>query len=142
MRYFAVIILILLYGCAGTNNYSLSDDFYGDLGSEDLRVAGELYLDYFDENLTNLTYDYYIGYLSKTEAPSAKGLTEIIKNADDHYLTADTSNFYLGLYFADDNVIICDYSGSAFTDSVAVYGLNDSIPELKEFVEKTGRKNR
>lgn len=142
MRNLIIVILLFFLSCTCSNDYRLSDDFYGDLGTEDLRIAGELYLDYFDENLTNLTYDYYIQYVTKTEAPSAEGLAETIKSADGHYLIADTANFYLGLYFAKDRVIVCDYSGTAFTDSVKELDKNDTVPELMQFVEKVGRNRR
>ena len=140
MRKYIYIIFAftLIVGCCSNDSIDnkLNDDFYSDFSSENNRIAGELYLDVFDENLENLTYDYYIKYLAENETPSAEGLTETIKSADKHYFKTKSHAFLITLYYKPARTIICDNSGTAFLDSVQTYKQDEEIPSLEDFTEK------
>ncbi|NLT52238.1 MAG: hypothetical protein GXX85_15145 [Ignavibacteria bacterium] len=142
MKYYFLIPVIFFVSCTPLMEITVTDNFLINLGSENNRIAGDLYLDYFDEDLTGLKYDYYLTYLTKNESSSVKGLACAVKNAEYHFFDTDTANFIIALYYKNDRKIICDYSGTAFTDSVAVYGVNDTISELQKFAEKVGKRKR
>ncbi|MBI5477104.1 MAG: hypothetical protein HY964_10265 [Ignavibacteriales bacterium] len=132
------IIVLLLAGCVCTNNLDsrLNQDFLNDMGSENNKLAGDLWLDYFNEDLSGLTYDYYLTFITKHESPAAKGFSAIIKDADYHYFKAKKDLFVVALYYKKENKIICDNSDTPKLDSVKAYGVNDTIPELSVFAEK------
>jgi len=129
---------ILLSGCVCSTKLEnrLDQNFLSDLGSENNRMEGDLSLDYFNEDLSNLTYDYYLTFISKNEAPSAKGFSALVKDADYHYFKAQKESFVIALYYKNENTIICDNSSTAFIDSVKTYGVNDTIPDLSKFALK------
>ncbi len=130
-----LLALFLFSGCTCTTNleYHPDQDFLSDLGSENNRIAGDLYLDYFDQDLSGLTYDYYLTFITKNEAPSAERFSTIVKNADYHYFISRKEFFVIALYYKKENTIICDNSDTSFLDSLKVYHTNDSIPELSQF---------
>lgn len=133
-----ILTALLISGCTSSTNIQnrLNQDYLSDLGSENNRLAGDLYLDYFNEDLSNLTYDYYLAFITKNEAPSAKGFSTLVKKADSHYFKAQKELFVLALYYKNENTIICDNSNTAFLDSVKTYIVNDTIPDLSKFVMK------
>ena len=75
-----ILAALVISGCNCSTNIQnrLNQDYLSDLGSENNRLAGDLYLDYFKEDLSNLTYDYYIAFITKNEAPSAKGFSTLV----------------------------------------------------------------
>jgi hypothetical protein len=133
-----LLTAILLAGCVCSNKLDnrLSQDYLSDLGSENNRLAGDLSLDYFNNDLSNLTYDYYLTFITKHEAPSAKGFSTLVKSADYHYFKSQKESFILALYYKNENTIICDNSNTAILDSVKAYNANDTIPELSQFADK------
>jgi hypothetical protein len=122
------LTVILISGCVCSNNLDnrLNQDFLSDLGSENNRLAGDLSLDYFNEDLSNLTYDYYLTFITKKEAPSAKGFATMVKSADYHYFKSQKELFVIALYYKKENKIICDNSNTVKLDSVQAY--NDLVP--------------
>ncbi|MBA4405757.1 hypothetical protein C0389_00625 [bacterium] len=137
-RIIGFVVVILISGCVGSKEIDsrLNQDFLSDLASENNRVAGDLYLESFSEDLSNLTYDYYLSFITKNEAPSAKGFSNLVKNADYHYFRTQKESFVIALYYKNENTIVCDNSNTSFIDSIKVYGLKDSIPELVNFAKK------
>lgn len=134
-----VIIPLLIIGCSPKtcSDLQLTDDFYNDLASEDNRIGSELYLDVFNNNLDTLTYNYYIGYLSRHVAPSAEGLVETIQCADEKYLQAGKSDFVLVLLYKNKHTIVGDNSSTQVSvDSVYVYSPEGAAPSLKDFAEQ------
>jgi len=134
-----LILLLLTGGCSQKDcvDVKLTDDFLNDLASEDNKLASELYLDYFNGNLDTLTYNYYIGYLSEHEAPSAEGLAETIQCADEKYLLADSSYFILVLHYRDSRTFIGDDSRTQISvDSVYTYSPEGAVPSIEYFAEK------
>ncbi len=129
----------MIIGCnpKTCSDVQLTDDFYNDLASEDNRIGSELYLDVFNNNLDTLTYNYYITYLSKHEAPSAEGLVETIKCADEKYLLAEKSDFVLVLLYKNKHTIVGDNSRTEISvDSVYIYSPEGVLPSLRKFAEK------
>ena len=137
-KLYYLLLAVVFYGCtcSTTTQSELNADFFSDLGSENNRIEGDLSLDYFNDDLTSLTYDYYLTYITKNEAPSAKGLSKLIKQADYHYFTTGKEYFIIALYYRESNTIICDNSNTAFLDSVKTYNVNDSIPDLSFIANK------
>ena len=132
----SLLTILILTACSTEMQNRISQDFLVDLGSENNRMAGDLSLDYFNEDLTKLTYDYYLTFITKHEAPSAKGFSSIVKNADYHYFQTTKDAFTIALYYKDERTIVCDNSSTSFYDSVHIYSMNDTIPELSNFVSK------
>src|SRR3989339_336616 len=90
---FITILILTACSCSTELQNRISQDFLLDLGSENNRMEGDLSLDYFNEDLTKLTYDYYLTFITKHEAPSAKGFSSIVKNADYHYFQTEKESF-------------------------------------------------
>ena len=107
-----------------------------DLASENNRIAGDLYLDFFNEDLSNLSYDYYLTFITVNEAPSAKGFSSLVKDADYHYFKTKKESFIIALFYKKEKTVVCDNSSTAFLDSVKTFGTNDTIPELSQFASK------
>jgi len=137
---FIIIFLtaFLISGCTYSTKHDnqLDQNYLSDLASENNRIAGDLYLDVFNEDLSNLTYDYYLTFITKNEAPSAKGFSTLVKNADYHYFKTQKESFIIVLFYKNENTIIYDNSNTSFLDSVKTYGANDTIPELSQFAAK------
>jgi hypothetical protein len=113
------VACILIIGCAGTrDSCGVDDDFFGDLSSEDNRIAGELYLDAFRESLDSLSFEYYLGYVAGHEAPSAKGLARKIRCADQYFFDAGQEGFVLLLRYDGAGIIVGDNSETAFVDTI------------------------
>ncbi len=127
-------------GCVCTSHLNIDQDFLSDLGSENNRIAGTLYLDYFNNDLSKMTYDYYLTFITNNEALSAKGFSTIVKNADSHYFESTKDHFILALYYKNEKKIIYDNSSTAFYDSMVAYQNTDSIPSLDYFVSKIKKK--
>lgn len=139
MKYFIIIVTAVLFSscsCSKDVDKILSQDYLSDVGSENNRIAGDLYLDYFNDDLSKLTYDYYLTFITKHEAPSAKGFSKKVKNADYHYFVSQKNSFVVALFYKNEKTIICDNSNTAFLDSVKTYGINDTIPDLSVFAMK------
>jgi hypothetical protein len=131
-KYIVVIALIFISSCVSpdVNQGRFTTDVLLDLGSENNRLAAELFLDVYKEDLSILTYDSYLNYITKNEAPSAKGIAAIIKSADLCCFRAKKDCFVLALYYAKERRFICDDSRSQWPDTTRVLGANDTIPDL------------
>ena len=134
---FFVLLFLVSNGCLlFQSNSCLSDDFYSDLASENNRINAVLYLDVFNENLENLTYEYYIQYLDQDEKPSAKGLVDKIRQADDYYFKTKQKSFLILLLYREENTILGDIAITAFLDTVYIIEKGETIPDLKDFSKK------
>lgn len=133
-----IIIVLILGGCTGTSTSEkkITQEFLSDLASENNRLEADLYLDVFNGDLSTLTYDYYLTYITKNEAPSAKGFSAIVKSADYHFFRAQKEKFILALLYKDEKKLICDDSHTAFVDSCLPIINKIKIPELSDFAKK------
>lgn len=128
----------MTYHSAGTSTIEkkIAQELLSDLASENNRLESDLFLDVFNGDLSSLTYDYYLTYITKNEAPSAKGFSVIVKSADYHFFRAQREKFILALLYKDEKVMICDDSHTAFIDSCFPNVDKTKIPELADFAKK------
>jgi hypothetical protein len=136
-RIILLFTALLFASCASSldgGDY-LSHDFFTALGSENCRIDGVLSLDHFDQNLSGLTYEFYIDYLEKNEAPSAHGIARIIRNADMHHFSSTTDAFTLVLFYRVDRKVFIDNSNTAFLDSIYTLERDEVITDLERFVK-------
>lgn len=119
-KIFFVFTITFLFGCCTCvdNELIVDADFLNDLGSENYRINGELYLDVYNMNLTGLTYDAYIKYLTDNLKPSAEGLVDKIKLADDKYFTTTDSSFVIVLWYPRDMKVVVDNAYTSDPDTV------------------------
>lgn len=130
-----LFLLIIISGCTCPDVFQKDIDqaVLLDLASENNRLNGELSLDYFNEDLSKLTYDFYLTYVTKNEAPSASGLAKFIKQADYHYFRAKEHYFVIALFYKEAKHLIVDNSNTPKLDYDEV-NVKDSIPDLSKYV--------
>lgn len=139
MKKLLILVSIIIFCCCASSptiEKKVNQEFLSDLSSENNRLEAELYLDVFDSNLESLTYDYYLTYITKHEAPSAKGFSSIVKTADYHFFKAQKEKFILALLYKEEKVVICDDSHTPFIDTCYQVSEKSSFPELAEFAKK------
>lgn len=136
-RYFYLLIIIfVIQGCNSSQVVIVDDDFRNDLATENSRIAADLFLDEFNNNLENLTYDYYLTYINVHESLSAKGLTDKIKKADGHLFKAKNRAFLLVLYYENEKCILGDISSTTLQDTIYWFKQDEKIPTVREFAGK------
>jgi hypothetical protein len=140
-----LIISVLLVGLSSqaqsqTKNKKL-EEFVSDLPTANNKLRAKLNLKgEYKGNLSALTYTRYLELLKGNEVKSNEGITEIIANADKHLFAAKENSFLIAIYSKELNVVLFDDANNSFTDSVMVLSKNQKIPDLVEFVSKTGYK--
>lgn len=129
-KHIYTFVFIFLFGCSACGNHDpiVNADFLHDLGTENYRIAGKLWLDVYDMDLSTMTYDDYIKYLSEDTMLSAEGLVDKIKLADDKYFAANDSAFTVVLLYKTEQKVVIDNSDSSFVEKVFDF---DSIDDLK-----------
>ena len=101
-----IILSAILYSCCSVSSViDVNDDYMLDLASENHRLSGAMYLDEFDEDLSLLTYDFYINYVEQYQAPSAENLSMKIKAADQYDFLAVSDGFIITLLYKTQNKI-------------------------------------
>ena len=131
------ITLVFTSACSVSSVLEINDDFLMDLASENYRLSGEMYLDEFDEDLSDLSYEFYINYLTQHQAPSAEELSKKIKIADDYSFNSKEDGFFIVLLYKGENKIIGDDSKTALLDTVIVIK-ELYIPKLDSIAQKFG----
>lgn len=114
-------------------------EFVSDLSSANIKLRGKLLL--FGEykgDLSKLTYDRYLELLKKNENKSNNGVAEFIQKADKHIFATKKNSFLIAIYSKHLNVVLYDDANTAFTDSIDTLSINEKIPDLNEFISKTG----
>jgi len=126
------LISLFFFGCSACRNQEpiVDADFLNDLGIENYRIAAKLWLDVYNMDLSSMTYEDYIKYLIENPMPSAQGLVDKIKMADDKYFTTTDSTFTIVLLYKHDWKIVIDNSSSSFVEKI--YNA-DSIETIKQF---------
>ncbi len=135
-RFFYLFIIILAFQACNSKEIIVNDDFRNDLATENSRIAANLYLDEFNENLENLTYDFYLTYINSHESLSAKGLTDKIKKADGHYFKTKNNAFLLVLYYNKEKCMLGDISSTTVQDTIYWYKADEKNPSVKEFASR------
>jgi len=115
------------------------NEFAIDLSSSNIKLRGSLLLigEYMD-NLSALTFERYYVLLKQHETPSTKGVSEEVKEADNHFFRTNTSSFQVVLYIKKFDAIIFDDANTFGIDSVKILRSDEKVPNLTEFL---GRSN-
>ncbi len=118
----ALLLSIIICGCSCSKDIdrTINQDFISDLASENNRIAGDLYFE-LNSDLSNLTYDYYLTYISQNEKPSSIGFSQKVKNADSHFFTSNKYAFVISLYYLNEKTMLCDNSNNC------IYGFSYSL---------------
>lgn len=143
---FFLLILGMCLFCS--DSYSQSheknkklEEFVIDLSSANVNLRGKLSLfGQYKDDLSSLTYDRYLELLKENEKTSNKGVIELIQKADQHVFATKKNSFLIAIYSKDLQVVLYDDASSSFTDSIKTLAPNEKIPNLKEFISKTGFK--
>lgn len=133
------ILITYVSCCTTTSLVEVSDDFLMDLASENYRLGGGLYLDEFEEDLSPLSYEFYINYVEQHQAPSAENLAIKIKAADEYYFLSLKDRFIITLLYKDQNKIIGDDSRTALIDTVISLNSASGIPSLSDISSKISK---
>jgi hypothetical protein len=134
-----LIFSFLITACCSVSPIvEVNDDFLMDIASENYRLGGEMYLDEFEEDLSSLSYAYYINYLTQHQAPSAEELSNKIKSADEYYFGSKVDGFFITLLYKSQNTIVGDDSRTALVDTVFNLQGQSTIPGLENIAEQFG----
>ena len=110
-----------------------------DLPSANIKLRGELMMfGQYKGDLSSLKYNSYLELLKKNERRSGKGVVELIRGAENYVFVAKKNSFLIAIYSKRLNVVLYDASNTAFTDSVKVLKYNEIVPDLAEFISKSG----
>ena len=113
------LLSLFLYSCSSISSIvEVNDDYLMDFAKENYRLGATMYLDEFDEDLSSLTYDFYINYVEQYQAPAAENLSVKIKAADQYDFLALSDGFIITLLYKTQNKIIGDDSRTALIDTV------------------------
>jgi hypothetical protein len=133
-----ILLFLFLYSCSSVSSVvEVNDDYLMDLAKENYRLGATMYLDEFDEDLSSLTYDFYINYVEQYQAPAAENLSVKIKAADKYYFSPIKEGFFIVLLYKGENKMVGDDSRTALIDTVLV--INDlNITLLDSIAGKFG----
>lgn len=139
-----LFVSVLLFGsCTNsqTKNKKL-EEFVMDLPSANVKLRGQLKLfGKYKGDLSTLTYEHYLVLLKENESASNTGLSQIIKDADKHVFVAKDNSFLIAIYSDELKAILYDDANTPFTDSILVIQKNTKIPDLNDFIKKSGFNN-
>jgi hypothetical protein len=114
-----ILLFLFLYACSSVSSVvDVNDEYLMDLAKENYRLGATMYLDEFDEDLSSLTYDFYINYVEEYQAPAAENLSVKIKAADQYDFLVVSDGFIITLLYKTQNRIIGDDSRTALIDTV------------------------
>ena len=102
-------------------------------------ILGDLRVDIETHDISKLTYDRYIELLKENANRSTKKVIKIIEQSDKHLFAVKCNSFLIAIYSKRLNAVLYDDANTASkTDSVHILTKNDKIPDLNEFVRRTG----
>jgi hypothetical protein len=114
------------------------NEFAIDLASSNIKLRGSLLLiGEYTDNLSTLTFERYCFLLKQHETPSTKGVSKVIREANNHLFHSDTSSFQVVLYIKRFNAVIFDDANTFGIDSIKILMSNEKVPDLIEFVSKS-----
>lgn len=132
------IIALSLYVYSQSKNKELNE-FVADLSSANESLRGKLLIiGEYKDDLSKLTYNQYLELLKKNESYSNKGVAEYIRKADKHIFATKKNTFLIAIYSKQLNVVLYDDANTALVDSVKVLLKNEKVPDLIDFINRTG----
>jgi len=138
-----LVISLLSFGSRGytqpeTKNKKL-EEFVIDLSSANVKLRGKLLLfGQFKDDLSPLTFNQYLLLLKENENISNKGVVELIQKADEHIFATKKNSFLIAIYSKELKAVLFDDANSSFVDSIKTVSPNENIPNLNEFISKSG----
>lgn len=137
-NYIKLLITLIFITCTATAQNKNLEKFRTDLTSANRIARGSMKLDMsYNGDLTKLTYKSYLLFLEKNETPSTKGVTQIIKDANQYLFRTSKNSFLIALYSKNLNAVLFDDANTAFVDSVLVLRKGQAVPDLKDFIKNT-----
>ena len=130
LKVFTLLFLFLCSCSSVSSIVEVNDEYLMDLAKENYRLGATMYLDEFDEDLSSLTYDFYINYVVQYQAPAAENLSVKIKAADQYDFLALSDGFIITLFYKTQNKIIGDDSRTALIDTVIFVDKESQIFDL------------
>lgn len=125
------LLSLFFYSCSSVSTIvEVNDDYVMDLAKENYRLGATMYLDEFDEDLSPLTYDFYINYVEQYHAPAAENLSMKIKAADQYDFLTLNDGFIITLLYKTQKRIIGDDSRTALIDTVIFISNESTIFDL------------
>lgn len=132
-NFLIIIVLFFFISCCSTTSIvEVNNDFLMDLASENYRLSGALYLDEFNEDLSPLSYEFYINYIEQHQAPAAENLSNKIRLADAYDFLPLIDGFVITLLYKNQNKVIGDDSRTALIDTVITSGQTYDSKKLNE----------
>jgi hypothetical protein len=133
----AGLIIVFSSSTAQSVNKRLNE-FAIDLAASNIKLRGSLLLiGEYTDNLSALTFERYCVLLKQHETPSTKGVSKVIREANNHFFHSDTSTFKIVLYIKKFDAIIFDDANTFGIDSIKILMRNEKVPELIEFAGKS-----
>lgn len=120
LKVFTLLFLFLCSCSSVSSIIEINDEYLMDLAKENYRLGATMYLDEFDEDLSSLTYDFYVNYVEQYQAPAAENLSVKIKAADKYYFSPKKEGFFIVLLYKGENKIVGDDSRTALIDTVLI----------------------
>ena len=130
-------LLIVFSSCKAQDVNKDLNEFAIDLASSNIKLRGSLLLiGEYTDNLSTLTFERYCFLLKQHETPSTKGVSKVIKEANNHFFRSNTSSFQVVLYIKRFNAVIFDDANTFGIDSIKILRSNEEVPDLIEFICK------
>lgn len=132
-----ILLFLFLYSCSSISSIvEVNDDYLMDLAKENYRLGATMYLDEFDEDLSPLTYEFYINYVEQYHAPAAEKLSMKIKAADQYDFLTLNDGFIITLLYKTQKRIIGDDSRTALIDTVIFISNESTNFDLNAITKK------
>lgn len=130
-------LIIIFSSCKAQAVNKDLNEFAIDLASSNIILRGSLStFGEYKGNLSTLTFERYCILLKQRETPSTKGVSKVIKEANNHFFRSNTNSFQVVLYIKRFNAIIFDDANTSGIDSVKILRSNEKLPDLIEFIGK------
>jgi len=136
-KIFILFLLLIISSCATLKEKNSA--FLLSLGSENVRLRGNLARNECRDGFKSLTYEKYLDYLKEKEVVASKGLSEKIKESDDHYFETTDDSFAIGLVFYKKRLILYDDAHSSkiiFENDTGTFDAKTKTPLLSDYVKK------
>lgn len=136
IRACSIVAILLIAFIACEDTVVVTDAFLTDLGSENSRLASNLFLDVFKGPLDTLTFQFYLSYVQQEQATSAKDLADRLRLANVYVLQGKGDLFLLGLRYDRERKIVLDNSRTTKYDSLVTWNEGEPAPRVEDLVAK------